>query len=134
MQRDGLWPREAHAPIFASEAAASGAEWIDAIAPRAKPLAAAPCAQFVGHTDWSGKHFRFADQRITAAYDWDSMARRREAVIVGNAAMKYTTNFDVPNVRRAPTPEEVRAFLDEYSSARPHRLSRSERGIDCLVA
>jgi len=80
---DRLWPAEAHAPIFDFDATADGAKWIDAIAARAKPLAAQPGEVLVGHSDWSGKHFRFADDRIAAVYDWDSLALNREAAIVG---------------------------------------------------
>lgn len=124
---DGLWPLEAHAPIFDFDASASGAEWIDAIAAQAKSIAAAPGEVRVGHSDWSGKHFRFAEQRITAVYDWDSIRLGGEAVFVGNAAMTFTTNFDLPGVKLAPTPDEVRAFVDEYSAARHIPFNRSQR-------
>jgi hypothetical protein len=117
---DGVWPPEAHAPIFDCQATDAGAEWIDAIAAQAKPLAAAPGELLVGPSDWSGKHFRFAEQRITAVYDWDSVRLGREAVIDGNAAMTFTTNFDMPELKLAPTPEEVRAFVDEYSRRSAH--------------
>ena len=33
----------------------------------------APAELVVGHHDWSGKHFRFADGRVTVVYDWDSL-------------------------------------------------------------
>lgn len=126
---DRLWPARAHAPIFDFEATAAGVEWIDAIAAKAKARAVpdGPAELVVGHHDWSGKHFRFFDEQVTVVYDWDSLRLGREAVIVGNAAMTYTTNFDLPWVKRTPTPEEVRAFVDEYSAARHRPLSRSER-------
>lgn len=122
-----LWPRHAHAPVFDLAATGAGAEWIDALAAEAKPLARTPGPMIAGHTDWSGKHFRFADGRITAIYDWDSLAVRSEAVIVGNAAMTFTTNFDLPGVGRAPTPSEMAAFIDEYAAARPAPLTAAER-------
>jgi hypothetical protein len=81
-----------------------------------------------GHSDWSGKHFRFRDHAITAIYDWDSLAIRSEAALVGVAAMSYTTQFDLPGVPRAPRPDEMSAFIDEYSAARETPLSRAERG------
>jgi Phosphotransferase enzyme family len=124
---DGLWPRRAHAPMFDFAATGTGAEWIDALAAEAKPLAQTPGPMITGHTDWSGKHFRFADGRITAIYDWDSLAVCSEAVIVGNAAMTFTTNFDLPDVRRAPTPTEMGAFIDEYSVARSAPLTGAKR-------
>jgi phosphotransferase family enzyme len=125
--QEGLWPRHAHAPMFDLAATGTGAEWIDELAAEAKPLAQAPGPTTTGHTDWSGKHFRFADGRITAIYDWDSLAVRSEAAIVGNAAMSFTTNFDLPGVRRAPTPTEMAAFIDEYAAARSGPLTAAER-------
>jgi hypothetical protein len=122
-----LWPRRAHAPLFDFAATGAGAEWIDALAAEAKPLAQTPGPLIAGHADWSGKHFRFAGARITAIYDWDSLAVRSEAAIVGNAAMTFTTNFDLPDVRRAPTPAEMGAFIDDYDAARSSSLTVMER-------
>jgi hypothetical protein len=124
---DRLWPRALHSPALDFEATAAGAGWIDAIAARAKPLASAPGPRVVGHHDWSGKHVRFEGDRISAVYDWDSLALGREAVIVGNAAMTFTANFDLPGVGVAPSPDEVRAFVDEYSAARSAPLMHGER-------
>ena len=125
---DRLWPSQAHAPVFDFDATSTGAEWIDTLATTSKAAIQPTGRPITGHTDWSGKHFRFADQRVTAIYDWDSLAVRTEAAIVGVAAMTYTTRFDLPDVPRAPTPEEMGAFIDEYSTARETPLSRTERG------
>ena len=122
-----LWPQRAHCAMFDFAATRAGAEWIDALAAQAKPLAQAPSRTITGHADWSGKHFRFADGQITAIYDWDSLAVCSEAAIVGNAAMTFTTNFDLPDVRRAPTPAEMGAFIDEYQAARSAPLTVAER-------
>jgi Ser/Thr protein kinase RdoA (MazF antagonist) len=122
-----LWPRAAHTPAVDLHATAAGAEWIDAIAARAKALAGRSGDVVVGHHDWSGKHVRFAEDRVTVVYDWDSVRLGREAVVVGNAAMTFTANFDLPGVQLAPAPDEVRAFVDEYSAARPVPLTRAER-------
>jgi hypothetical protein len=46
---------------------------------------------------------------------------------VGVAAMTYTTRFDLPGVPRAPSPEEMVAFIDEYNAAREVPLSRHLR-------
>jgi hypothetical protein len=53
-----LSPRRAHTPLFDFAATGAGAEWIDARAAEAKPLAQTPGGLITGHTDWSGKHFR----------------------------------------------------------------------------
>jgi hypothetical protein len=125
---DRLWPARAHAPIFDFDATGAGAEWIDELGARAKAAAGPTGRLIAGHSDWSGKHFRFEDDAISAIYDWDSLAVRSEVALVGVAAMSYTSRFDLPGVPRAPTPEEMSAFIDEYSAGRETRLSRAERG------
>lgn len=122
-----LWPSEAHAPIFDLAATAAGAEWIDALAARAKPLTMEPSERLIGHTDWSGKHFRFDDSGVTVVYDWDSLRVRGESQIVGNAAMTYTTNFALQGVKLIPSPDEMHAFIEDYSSARPTPLAKHQR-------
>ena len=125
----GLWPAEPHSPIFDFAATAAGAEWIDAVAARAKPAALAPARAVVGHTDWSAEHFRFveapAGPRVTAVYDWDSLALRPEPHVLGVAAATFTMNPDL-GVEVAPSPEESRAFLDEHSAARAAPLTEAE--------
>lgn len=79
-----LWPAHAHAPIFDLEATSRGAEWIDQLAIHAKRKITTGARPIAGHSDWSGKHFRFAEGAITAVYDWDSLAVRTEAELVGN--------------------------------------------------
>jgi hypothetical protein len=122
-----LWPVHAHAPMFDLDATGAGAEWIDELGAQAKAAVDRAREPITGHSDWSGKHFRFADGAITAIYDWDSLAVRSEAALVGAAAMTYTTRFDLPGVPRAPTPGEIGAFIDEYGGARGTPFSRAER-------
>lgn len=129
-----LWPREAHSPIFDFGATAAGAEWIDAIARQAKPLAyRGRSEELVGHDDWSAKHFRFVDDTISAIYDWDSITLETEARVVGTAAATFTANPNL-DVALAPTPEETGAFLDDYFAARGSRTSRAEREEFAAVA
>ncbi len=64
---------------------------------------------------------------ITAVYDWDSLTARPETTLVGVAALTFCTRFDLPGVRRAADPEEVRAFVAEYASARGTPLPDPER-------
>jgi hypothetical protein len=122
-----LWPKEAHSPMFDFAATQAGGEWIDAIAGRAKPLAVTRSRLVLGHTDWSGKHFRFGDDEISVIYDWDSLRRRTEHQIVGTAAMTFTTNPDLVDVKQTPTPEEVRGFVDDYADARFEPLTKADR-------
>ena len=124
---DRLWPAEAHDARLDLAGTAAGAEWIDAFAARVKPTATRDARPVLGHLDWSGKHFRFAEGRITVVYDWDSVRVATEAVIVGNAAFAFTANWDLPGVDPAPGPDEVSAFLDDYDAARASRLTSGER-------
>jgi hypothetical protein len=121
-----LW-RSPHHPMFDFDATAAGAEWIDARATWARrELEAEVGEMVVGHTDWSVKDFRFRDGRITAIYDWDSLAVEREPVIVGHAATHFSMTWRLP-VRVAPTPHEVMAFIAEYEDAREQSFSAAER-------
>ena len=97
------WPSEAHDPRLGLAGTAHGAEWIDAFAAGVKPTAIRSAPPVLGHVDWSGKHFRFVDDRITVVYDWDSVRVATEAVIVGNAAVSFTANWDLPDVDRLPS-------------------------------
>lgn len=124
---DRLWPVEAHDPRVDLRRAAIDTAWIDAIAAEAKPIATRDATPVLGHHDWSGKHFRFAADAVTAVYDWDSVRVGSEAVIVGNAAFTFTANYDLPDVDPAPSPDEARAFVDEYDKLRATRLTRAER-------
>ena len=122
----GTWPSDPHSPIFDFEATRAGAEWIDELAANARALIAPAGERVVGHTDWSAKHFRFVDDEVSVVYDWDSLALVPEAHVVGVAAATFTANFEL-GVASAPAPDEVRAFVDDYSAARSRPLDRGDR-------
>jgi hypothetical protein len=128
-----LWPAEPHSPIFDFQATAAGAGWIDEVAARARALIDPAGEPVVGHTDWSAKHFRFADDEVSVVYDWDSLALVPEAHVVGVAAATFTANFEL-GVHPAPAPDEVRAFVDDYDRARPRPLRRREREQIAAIA
>lgn len=122
-----VWPAEAHSPIFDFAATAEGAEWIDEIARAARRRFAAGEHQ-VGHSDWSAKHFRFVDGVVRIVYDWDSLSLQSEEQLVGTAAGTFTANPLLHDgVYVPPLPEEVRLFIDEYSTARASPLSSTQR-------
>ena len=91
-----LWPTP-HSRIFDFEATTPGAEWIDALARKARQALAHGVGEMViGHTDWSVKHFRFQDSqngKVCVIYDWDSLALERETIIVGEAARGFTMTW-----------------------------------------
>jgi hypothetical protein len=122
----GLWPVP-HNALFDFEATAAGAEWIDEIASKAKRvLDHSRGRTVVGHADWSAKHFRFKDGKVSVIYDWDSLRLDKETNLVGYTAthFPYTEYFDVP--RRA-SPEEARLLVEEYEIARGTPFSEQER-------
>jgi Phosphotransferase enzyme family len=128
-----LWPKP-HSRIFDFAATTTGAEWIDALARRARQeLAQGVGEMVIGHTDWSVKHFRFQDDRVCVIYDWDSLALERETVIVGEAARGFTMTWHL-DVLITPTPDEARSFVEEYETFRGKRFTRDERATIAAAA
>lgn len=123
---DGLWPPTAHSPIFDFAATGEGAEWIDEMASEARRAIPDDGEELIVHSDWSSKHFRFDnDGEITVVYDWDSLALETEMRALGTAAATFTANFEL-NVFYAPAPDQVTAFIEDYSAARATPLSADE--------
>jgi Ser/Thr protein kinase RdoA (MazF antagonist) len=124
-----LWPRP-HGKIFDFERTARGAEWIDALARRAKENLAAPSGEtIVGHSDLRAEHVRILGEppAIVAVFDWDSLIREREPILVGGVAHGFTADWCREGNNQAPTVEEARAFVADYEAARGHAFDREER-------
>ena len=122
---DQLWPAP-HDARFDFERTAPGAEWIDAIATRAREgLAEAAGEVVVGHSDWSVKNFAFSGDRVAAVYDWDSLAVDLEPVFVGQAVQAFPATWYIETAV-APTPQEAAAFVSEYESARSRSFTAAE--------
>jgi phosphotransferase family enzyme len=120
---DQLWPAP-HDARFDFERTAPGAEWIDAIATRAREgLAEAAGEVVVGHSDWSVKNFAFSGDRVAAVYDWDSLAVDLEPVFVGQAvhAFPATWYIEPPSLRRPRRPQR------SFRSTRRRAAARSLR-------
>jgi hypothetical protein len=126
-QIDGLWAPP-HNKLFDFVATAGGAEWIDEIARRAlHTLNEHSTGEIVlGHTDWAVKHFRFKQGKAHVIYDWDSLARDYEPVLVGDAARGFPMTWHLPT-RVSPMREELHAFVEEYQTARGKVFTRPER-------
>lgn len=128
-----LWPTP-HSRIFDFEATASGAEWIDAFARKARQeLAHGAGEMVIGHTDWSVKHFRFQDNHVCVIYDWDSIALERETIIVGEAARGFTMTWYL-DVLITPSQDEARAFVAEYETCRGKAFTSDERATIAAAA
>lgn len=124
---DGLWARP-HSKIFDFVATARGAEWIDDIARKAqRTMNEIKAGEIVlSHTDWAVKHFRFQQGKVRVIYDWDSLARDYEAVLVGGAARGFPMTWHLPT-RISPTREELHAFVAEYEEACGKSFTKPER-------
>lgn len=121
-----LWPPP-HNALFDFGATAAGAERIDELARKARPIVDGfEGRTVVGHADWSVDQMRFKDGEVTIVYDWDSVRIDKEVVIVGIAAGDYTATFSqgVPN---PPSPEETRLFVRDYEAARGEAFTEEER-------
>jgi hypothetical protein len=125
---DRLFPQP-HSKLFEPCEAEEDVGWVLDLGRRARAIAELlPGARALGHCDWRIEHVRFAapdDDRITATYDWDSLAVCPEMRIVGTSAHAYTTDWSLGT--SVPTYDEILAFIDEYSACRPAPLSATER-------
>jgi hypothetical protein len=122
---DQLWPTP-HSKLFDFAATARGAEWIDEVARAAREVA--PAGELaIGHTDWRAEHARFTGDRITVAYDWDSLARDREPALIGIVAHAFPADWTREGRAQAPTLDEARGFVADYEAARNCPFAPDER-------
>ena len=132
--KDDLWPVP-HNALFDFDATAAGAGWIDGIATEAKRVMDSFHGRVVvGHADWSVKHFRFSGGEVRIVYDWDSLRLDKEVSIVGTAAATVPATWYLEVASRAPSPDELWSFLEEYEAARGYPLSSEERRATAAVA
>jgi hypothetical protein len=105
-----------------------GADWIDAIAAEALArLRDDPGEIVVGHIDWRVEQMRFTGDRISVAYDWDSLVRDSETTVVGYASRAFPLAWERGGTRLWPTLDEQVAFVDAYEVARGRPFSLAER-------
>jgi hypothetical protein len=122
---DQLWPTP-HSKLFDFAATARGAEWIDEVARAAREVP--PAGEVViSHTDWRAEHARFTGDRITVAYDWDSLARDREPALVGIVAHAFVADWSRDGRAQAPTLDEARGFVADYEVSRGIAFTADER-------
>ena len=127
------WPhaavwRQPHDVLFDFAATAAAGGCVDEVAGEAKRVGdSRPDHIVVSHTDWSVKHFRFEGGKIRVIYDWDSLRLEKETVIVGTAAATFPATWYLEVSSRAPTPQEMRSFVQEYEAARGKSFARRER-------
>lgn len=125
-RRAALYPQP-HSKLFDFEKTAAGAEWIDALAARARRMEAHDGPPVLGHADWRVEHLRFQADRIVAAYDWDSLALRPETESLGISAHAFTADWTQQGERRIPTANDIRAYVADYEVARGAAFTKQER-------
>jgi hypothetical protein len=115
-----LWPVP-HARIFDFDATGAGAERIDEVAAAARDILDDVELDdlILGHTDWRAENVRFDGLRISAVFDWESLLRTIEPVLVGAVAHAFPSDWSrSADAQQAATIDEVRAFVGEYEEAR----------------
>jgi hypothetical protein len=130
--------RTPHDRRFDFPATADGAEWIELLAQEAlrrldEEGAGEPA---IGHNDWRVEQLLFADGKLAAAWDWDSLGSGLEPAFAGSSAHCFTADYRVDDLDVVPTLEEALGFLDDYEAARGAPFGDDERrtAIAALVA
>ena len=126
-----LWP-EPHDPRFDFAATTDAAEWIDDLGRAARRRLDEGWARVpavVGHFDWRVQNLGFRDGEIVVIYDWDSIARAPEAVIVGCAAGTYRIDWRSGEDDPLPTLDDMAAFVADYEAARGRPFEGDDRGL-----
>jgi hypothetical protein len=124
-----LW-FDPHDVRFDFEGTAEGAEWIDDLAVLARDrLEHVGSNVVIGHFDWRVENLGFQENEIVAIYDWDSVCAAPEAVVVGNAAAQFSTDWTAAEADPLPSVSEMRSFVSDYERARGATFDASEREV-----
>lgn len=125
----GIWPLPDDRPANLNEQ--QEPRWLDELALRVRGrLEQCHFLPVVGHMDWEAQNLRWIDRRPHVVHDWDSVASRPGAVIVGAAAAVFTAT-GAPLTEA--TIEETDAFLTAYEQVRGQPWSSEERQV-CWAA
>ncbi|MEZ0166493.1 hypothetical protein AB2L27_17170 [Kineococcus sp. LSe6-4] len=127
----GPWPSP-HDSIFDFTSRSERFGWVDDLAVEAAQVLARLESRgvlgpdVIGHSDWYDGNVLVQTTDggspeevvvVSAAFDWDSLTARPEAVLVGMCAGSYTAG-GAANAA-APTVAQVTALLTDYQQARP---------------
>jgi hypothetical protein len=123
---DALYPQP-HGKLFDFSRPAVAASVVDDFARRARALERFSGPPLLAHGDWRSEHLRFRGETIVATFDWDSLAFRPETELVGVTAHGFSTDWSLPEGHRIPTADQIRGFLDDYSSCREQPFTPAER-------
>ena len=122
---DGVWPMPDDRAADLN--AHPGPAWLDAVGERVRTrLAASPLPRVVAHVDWEMQNLRWSGEHLHAAHDWDSVAVRPEAGIVGLAAAVHTVTGEPTS---EASEDQVEDFLLAYEDAGQRPFMREEREV-----
>lgn len=117
---------EPHDLRFDFAATADGAEWIDDLAWSAQEVLRLQAVDAIGHVDWRSANVVVSGERLTAIYDWDSIALGTEAVFVGTTSTTWSLAWEWGH-RELPDPAAIAAFVSDYERSRSVAFSEHER-------
>lgn len=125
-----LWPEAVRDPEPDAAGMSAGAEWIDDLAAsfRARLITgSAGRPRVVGHVDWRAEHVHVDGAgRVLGVFDWDSLVRAPEPVLVGMAAAGFTmARLDA----EPPSVSEGEAFVAAFEAGRGVHFRRDERDL-----
>ena len=104
-----------------------GPAWLDSIGLRIRSRLARPLTpEVIGHVDWEAHNLRWHGARLHAVHDWDSVASRPEAAVLGLAAAVHTASGEPLT---EATNEQIEGFLSAYEQARGRVLAIEEREV-----
>jgi len=124
-----LWP-EPHDLRFDLRGTSAGAEWIDGAARAARAtLSTTAVPDVVGHLDWRVQNLGFIGHRVSAIYDWDSLALVPEAALVGGASVIHPIDWRLELPDPLPTLEQLDGFVADYEAARGASFGDDEHEV-----
>nr|WP_240894885.1 phosphotransferase [Kineococcus siccus] len=130
--QQGPWPTP-HDPIVDFTTTPEDGAWLDAYARRAVEQIAGNRGDdvVVGHADWYAGNVAVADGRLVGTFDWELVADT-EAVIAGFSAAAFAASST--SGAGLSTPEEARAFLQDYEHARGSSFDAAEQRAAAAAA
>jgi hypothetical protein len=126
---DDLWP-EPHDLRFDFVGTSSGAEWIDEAARAARRiLTSTSLPPLVGHLDWRVQNLGFHGGRLTAIYDWDSVALVPAAALVGVTSVVHPIDWRLGLADPLPSVTRLDGFVTDYELARGDPFDDAEHEV-----
>lgn len=124
---DRVFPRP-HSARFDFDATRDGAEWIEMLAAEARSRRGEAAGErAVGHFDLRAEHLRFEGDRLVATHDWDSVHHELVPVWIGALAPHFTADWQRDDLARAPSIDEMRAFVADVEVSRGRPFTAPER-------